>query len=349
MAPGIPPVVEQLRRINQLIYRAERAFIVVALLAMAFVVFLDVVHRAFASQDSKVLGAFVKVVGWVGIAIEPGTPGHARAAAAMPWVGFAILSGLGWFGVRTATRTKPVGHGLAAALGVGGTVVAYGLVQLLLRLMPNGLIWSQEFALVLTLWVGFLGASMATYENKHLKVEALQRHIPPGLRRWVAFGSAALTAAVCFALMYLSLRYVRFNYEQYTQSQGQGGLVQGMSLPKYIAFLALPLGFGVMTLRFGGAAAAALQGRIDESDPLAGLVDDATRQAVKAATEVRIEADIPTEAIRPIREQPSPPPRSEPAARAARSGEVVVAQSEVVTDRHAVAEGGDGEPERGES
>ncbi|HWB78000.1 MAG TPA: TRAP transporter small permease subunit [Nannocystaceae bacterium] len=329
---------EHLKRLDRLVYRAERAFVVFALLAMAFAVVLDVVHRSASNDASKLVDAYAKLAKLFTIVIEPDTPARARLEQLTPWLSFAIFTGLGWFGIRTATRPRPMAHARAVAFAAAGVAVCFGLVQLLLRLLPNGLIWSQPFALVLTLWVGFFGASMATYENKHLKVEALERVIPVGLRKWVACASGLVTALVCFALMYLSLRLVLFGYEENVATAGKGGLVQGLDLPKYLAFMALPLAWAVMMVRFLGIAVAAAGGRLQESDPLAGLIDEATRGATAP---LNPESDIPTEAVRPIVDPPSSSPRPRAVARPdAASGSIsgdapAAKQSEVVTDRHA--------------
>lgn len=331
---------EHLKRLDRLVYRAERAFVVFALLVMAFMVVLDVIHRVTSNDAAKVVDAVARVSGWFGASFEQGTPAYASLARITPWLLFTLLTGLAWFGIRTATRPRAMPHGRAVAFGAAGVVVVYGLVQLMLRLVPNGFGWSQSVALVLTLWVGFLGASMATYENKHLKVEALARAIPIGMRKWVACASAIATALVCFILMWLSIRYVRFNYGEYVATEGQGGLVIGADMPRYLAFMALPISFGIMMARFLGVAVSAAQGNLQESDPLAGLVDEAKRQQL--ASDSQPESDIPTEAVRPI--VPEPVSTSSQRQRALerpepRSGSIggdapAKKQSEVVTDRH---------------
>jgi len=316
------------------VYRLERNFVVFALLAMAIVVFLDVLHRAFSGESSKVVEAVAKVAGWFGVAADPGTPAFESFATVVPPVLFVLFVGLAQFGIRTATRSRPVPHGRAWVYAIAGVVATYGIAKLFVLVVPNGLIWSQPFALVLTLWVGFLGASMATHENKHLKVEAVQRHIPPSLRKWVAFASAVATALFCAALLWLSIRYVRFNYEEYRSTDGQGGLVQGLDMPKWIAFMALPIAFAVMTARFLGVAGAAFAGRLAEADPLAGLVDEATKAAIDA--NLKPQSDIPTEAIRAM---PEDGPLSSSRVRQAGGEESGRRRkpSEVVTDRHEVA------------
>jgi TRAP-type C4-dicarboxylate transport system permease small subunit len=318
--------------LDQSVYRLERRFVVFALLAMALVVFLDVLHRAFAGEDSKVTEAVAKVAGWFGANLEPGTASHAQLGAVMPWIVAALFVALTQFAIRTATRARPVPHARAWIYAVVGIVATYGLIRLFVLVLPNGLIWSQNFALVLTLWVGFFGASMATYERKHLAVEAVQRHIPPALRKWVAFASALLSMAFCAALLWLSLRYVVFNYVEYESTGRQGGLVQGLNMPKYLAFTALPISFAVMIARFLGIGIAALQGRITEADPLAGLVDEATKAAIDA--NLRPESDIPTEAIRPV---PDEGPLSSSRMRAVSSDAARRKPSEVITDRHEAA------------
>ncbi len=330
---------EQLSRLNRVVYRAERAFVAFALLVMALVVFFDVAHRTFSGERSKGVESFIKVIGWLGLDLGEGQPGHAAALAVLPWVAFAIFAGLGWAAVRAATRGG-IAHLKAAGLGILGTAAVYGLVQLLVRMLPNGLIWSQPLALILTLWVGFIGASMATYEHKHLKVEAVVRHVPPHLRKYVGLFSALLTATFCFALMWVSIRYVRFSYDEYRETGGQGGVFVGLEVPKYLAFLALPLSFGVMAARFFGVGVLAYQGKLAEDDPLAGLVDDATKQAFAAAA-APPPSDVPTEAVRPIRDEVPQRPVAEKRPKAVGGDIVADRPSEVVTDRHAAPLDGD--------
>lgn len=324
---------EQISGLNRLVYRAERAFVAFALLAMALVVFLDVLHRTFSGERSKGVEAFIKVIGWFGPDLSEGNAGHETALKVVPWIAFALFAVLGWAAARAATRSR-MPHAHAIGVGVGGTAVAYGLTLLVVRLLPNGLIWSQPVALILTLWVGFIGASMATYEHKHLKVEAVVRHVPPHLRKYVGLASSLATALFCFALMWVSIRYVRFSYDEYVATAGQGGVFTGLAVPKYMAFLALPIAFAVMAARFAGVGVLAWQGRLKEEDPLAGLVDDATKQALAAAV-APPPSDIPTEAIRPIRDEV--PAKPAPATRpASASGDIMTDRpSEVVTDRHA--------------
>lgn len=297
-----PPVSDSAyKRIDHAVYRAERAVVVGSLLLMSVVVFLDVVHRSFSGEDSKLAMVVAKLAGLLGADMPPGSPAHDQLAAASPYVLFVGFSALAYFGVRSTRRATPIAAPIAAAAAVAGVLIAYGLVRLLLVFLPNGLTWSQDVALVLTLWVGFVGASMCTYENRHLRVEAAQRSLPARLRPLVGFISGLFTTLVCAGLLWVSIRYVGFHYHEYVSTEGQGGLIPGTVLPKFAGFLALPLAFGFMSVRFFVKALAALRGELEEPlDPVAAATGGSGH--ARASDSARMPSEVATEALRVARD-----------------------------------------------
>ena len=143
---------------------------------------------------------------------------------------------------------------------------------------------------------------MCTYENKHLKVEAAQRAIPDSLKPYVVFLSAVFTATVCFALMWLSTRFVLRRHLDFVQTEGRGGVVEGLGLPLYQAYAVLPLSFAIMTVRFLARGVFALGGELPVAPSIEGLDQlekyaDAARQAPSdVPTEV---GSVPVDAARP--------------------------------------------------
>ncbi len=331
---------DNLKRLDYTVYRAERALVVVALLVMAIVVFLDVVHRGFAGEASKFAEVGVKVAGLFGALPAKDAPEYAQTvadmttklAAASPYTLFTVFTALGYFGIRSSKRSEPIAPPTAALYAVAGVLASYGLVRLLIWVLPNGLIWSQPMALVLTLWVGFIGASMCTYEAKHLKVEAVQRSIPDKYKPLIGFLSGAMTTLVCLFLLWVSLRYVRFNYDEFVQTEGRGGLFQGWEVPRYQGFAALPIAFTFMSIRFGARAILALQGKFVEPDTL-GLNKDEEPPV--------LQSDVETEAVRtgdPAPKKPSGLPSEIDTMTSQSSGPgKVLPQSKVSTDPHQMA------------
>lgn len=287
----MPATVKDLfKKIDRMVFRGERGVVVASLIVMSFVVFLDVVYRTFASEENKGVTAFVKFLSYFGGTIERGDPTYLSLESWFPYMLWVAFVGLGVLGIRTAGRREKMALPKALLFSTVGVAAAYGLIRLFLVLAPNGLVWAQNLALVLTLWVGFVAASMCTHENKHLKVEAAQRAIPEKFKPYVVFLSSLFSAAVCFALMWLSLRYVLHRHHDFIQSEGRGGIVDGLGLPLYQAMAVLPLSFFTMTIRFTARGVFALGGELPETPSIEGL-----DQLDKYAGEAQAPSEVPTE------------------------------------------------------
>ena len=254
-----------LGKLDRAIHRAERAFVVAGLLVMSAVVFLDVVHRTAADPDGLLVRWLHRVAGGGG-EISDGT----RTAATV--LSFAFWWAVFAFALRSRKADAPMPMGRAAVLGAALAVAGYVLVRGIVVLFPNGFIWSQPFALVLLLWGGFLGASMCTYEGKHLRVEAAERLLPEGARRPVAVARNLLTCAFLLFLVVASWKYVAFHYEEWVATEHLGGMFLGTKIPRWVGFAVLPLAFGIMAARFAGRAVAAARGTLKTRDAVADLV-----------------------------------------------------------------------------
>lgn len=286
-------VKDQFKKIDRLVFQVERAFVVAALAVMSVVVFLDVVHRTFASEENKGVAAFVKLLGYFGQEIERGGATYTSLESWFPYALWIAFVGLGVLGIRTANTRNKMALPKALVFSVVGVVAVYGLIRLFVTVTPNGVIWAPKLALVLTLWVGFVAASMCTHENKHLKVEAAQRAIPDNLKPYVVFVSSLFTAAVCLFLMWLSLRFVLHHYDTFVQTEGRGGRFEGLGLPNYLAFVGLPLSFSLMTIRFLARALFALGGELPAAPGIEGI-DQLEKHQKNAEGDPR-PSEVPTE------------------------------------------------------
>jgi len=102
--------------------------------------------------------------------------------------------------------------------------------------------WAEPFVRLLVLWVTFLGASLLTGENKHIKIDLLTQIIPapwlPLLDVLLSLAGALVTALMLKA----SLFYVG------TEMSFGGKLFLG--IPTWVGQLILPAGFLFMCFRF---------------------------------------------------------------------------------------------------
>jgi TRAP-type C4-dicarboxylate transport system permease small subunit len=102
--------------------------------------------------------------------------------------------------------------------------------------------WAEPFVRLLVLWVTFLGASLITGENKHIKIDLLTQILPAP---WLPLLDVllSLSGALVTALMFkASLFYVG------TEMSFGGKLFLG--IPTWVGQLILPLGFLLICFRF---------------------------------------------------------------------------------------------------
>ncbi|NJK31564.1 MAG: TRAP transporter small permease [Deltaproteobacteria bacterium] len=325
--------VEFIKKLNGWIYQAERFIVVASLLVMSAVMFLAVVHRSYADDDSALFG---KIAIWF-LGAERDDETWQAAQAMSDWAVPVLLAAIIYLGFRTASRRslwpsagdkdgkthaqihgQPLAHGkcliytlITIAAGWGLLIVLFGTgsveqaecMELSLEggysfacgFFPEGLRWATSFSLILTLWVAFIGASMATYDNLHLKLEAANRALPERLRRITGLLAGILTAGFCFLLAYLAWRYVEAKYDVWVTSEGLGGLHESTPIPYYMTFTIVPAAWVLMGLRYIGLGVLALRGELDELPPeLRELerqkAESEQAEAEQAGTEKAVEA-----------------------------------------------------------
>ena len=122
-------------------------------------------------------------------------------------------------------------------------MIVLAATQIVLRnLFDTGLPWSDALLRILVLWLGLLGAMAATRQRSQIRIDILSRFLPPTARRFGFAFSDLFTAAVCGLLAWFAGRFVMMDYEFGTQA------FSGM--PAWIAELIIPIGFGIIALRY---------------------------------------------------------------------------------------------------
>jgi TRAP-type C4-dicarboxylate transport system permease small subunit len=115
--------------------------------------------------------------------------------------------------------------------------------QILLRnLWDAGLVWGDPSLRVLVLWLTMLGAMAATREHHHIHIDLLSRFLSPRWQRLIQGLTDLFAGLVCGLLAWYCGRFVWFEWQD-------GSMLFG-ALPAWFCELAMPLGFGVMSLRF---------------------------------------------------------------------------------------------------
>lgn len=238
---------EALGRIDAAVYGVEKKIVGAFLVLMAGAVFVDVVHRVFSRSPGRISIFLGEILG--------------RAPEELDGTVTPVILGILSFGiVYLAFRTRkpdpgqaPLARKPALVRAVIATAVLTAIVQAFVHLRPEGVVWAPYFALSLFLWVGLLGASMATYASRHLALEMGEKLWPEKVRPFIR--SIARLVAGSFALFLSVLGGMSaYDHLQLWMATPQASLIPAVDIPKWIVFAVVPYAFGVVGIRFIGYA-----------------------------------------------------------------------------------------------
>ena len=119
--------------------------------------------------------------------------------------------------------------------------LAFGQV-LLRNFMDSGLLWTDLFLRQLVLWVGFLGASLAVRERRHISIDVLPQFIPASYRPFVQILVNLCTGLVSVFLTLAAWKFVQLEIEFPT--------ILFLEIPAWIFQTILPFSFAVISLRY---------------------------------------------------------------------------------------------------
>ncbi len=115
--------------------------------------------------------------------------------------------------------------------------------QIVMRnFFATGITWGDSLVRYLVVWVGFVGAALATKEGKHITIDVISRWISGAGSKAVLAISHVSSAAVCGLLTWAGIKFIWFEAQM-------GGTVF-FKLPVWVPELIIPVTFGMMTLRY---------------------------------------------------------------------------------------------------
>jgi TRAP-type C4-dicarboxylate transport system permease small subunit len=122
-------------------------------------------------------------------------------------------------------------------------MLVMAFLQVMLRnFFSGGIIWGDILLRHLVLWIGFLGAALATSGERHINIDALTRYLPFRIRELVATMTNIFAAAVCFLLFRASLTFIDFEIANKNTVYGE--------IPSWCAQIIIPVGFGLLAFHF---------------------------------------------------------------------------------------------------
>jgi TRAP-type C4-dicarboxylate transport system permease small subunit len=115
--------------------------------------------------------------------------------------------------------------------------------QILMRnLFDGGFLWIDPLLRLLVLWTGLVGATVASRDNRHIRIDLLSRILPKKVHLVIQFMVGLFTAFVCGVIAWHGARWVRLDYED--------GLLGFHGLPAWLLEIIIPIAFGLIALRY---------------------------------------------------------------------------------------------------
>jgi TRAP-type C4-dicarboxylate transport system permease small subunit len=141
---------------------------------------------------------------------------------------------------------RPVSIVLGVIRAVLGALILFGVginfanvVGRYVFLKP--IIWAEEVLVFIMVWCVMLGATLVTWENQHLRMDAVYHLAPPRVRRWLNLLSTLAFLVAAVFLLVQSVRVVAV-----IAGTGQRSVVA--EIPMVIPYGAIPLSFGLIVL-----------------------------------------------------------------------------------------------------
>lgn len=122
-------------------------------------------------------------------------------------------------------------------------MIVLAFAQVVMRnLFDTGFLWGDPLVRQMVLWAGFIGAALATSEDRHISIDAITKYLSPRARQIIKVITSLAGAVVAY---FLGESAYRFLVDEHAAGSE---ILQGF--PSWIGLIILPVGYGLIGLHF---------------------------------------------------------------------------------------------------
>ena len=122
-------------------------------------------------------------------------------------------------------------------------MIVLSVLQIFLRnFFGGGIVWSEVLVRVLVLWVGLIGAMVASRQGNHINIDIMNRYLSGRAKFIVQFVVELFTALICIVVAYYSLKFVQIEFAYGSESFAK--------VPTWLCESIIPFAFMVISLRY---------------------------------------------------------------------------------------------------
>jgi len=121
-------------------------------------------------------------------------------------------------------------------------IVLAGTQILMRNLLDSGFVWIDPLLRVLVLWLGLIGATVATRHNKHIRIDLLSRYFERNTHRLIQVVVGQISGWTCLVIAWYGMDWIRLDYADSVTSFA--------GLPAWSIEIIVPLAFALIGVRY---------------------------------------------------------------------------------------------------
>jgi len=122
-------------------------------------------------------------------------------------------------------------------------MIFMAVLQIFLRnLFDSGILWGDPLIRILVLWIGLIGAMIASRNNHHISIDIISRYLSDKTKKITNFITAIFTTLVCVVMAYYSFVFVIMEKEDSQMAFA--------NIPTWICESIIPIAFTIISIRY---------------------------------------------------------------------------------------------------
>ena len=122
-------------------------------------------------------------------------------------------------------------------------MITLAVLQIILRnLFETGIVWSDVLVRILVLWVGLVGAMVASRKGNHINIDIMERFLSERAKIVVNFVVELFTVFICAMVAYYSIQFVHMEWVD-------GGRAFA-NVPTWVCEAIIPFAFTAIAIRY---------------------------------------------------------------------------------------------------
>jgi TRAP-type C4-dicarboxylate transport system permease small subunit len=140
-----------------------------------------------------------------------------------------------------AQRLHRAEDGLLVLL-LSAMIVLAGTQILLRNFLDSGFVWIDPLLRVLVLWLGLIGATVATRNNRHIRIDLLSKLFSRNTHRLIQSVIGQISAWTCLVIAWYGFKWIQMDFAD--------GVTSFAGIPAWILEVIIPVTFALIGLRY---------------------------------------------------------------------------------------------------